>query len=530
MYNYSKYTSEKTRKKYDVAIIGSGLAGLTAAALLSMAGKKIIILERHYKPGGFTHTFKRGKYEWDVGVHYVGQMNNDASMMKKLFDIVTGHQLEWSDMGTVYDQAIFGSETFDFHKGEEIQKAYLKEKFPNEIEAIDKYFALLKSVGYSSGYFFGERTMPFWLSKTIGYFLRRKQEKYVGRNTYDVLKELTRNEALISLLCARCGNYGLIPQKSSFVMHAAIANHYMGGATYPKGGSFEIFKKISDVITQNEGEIYVKGEVSEIITSGDKVEGLRMEDASLITADYYISNTGLRNTYFQLLKSDDKAQEVRDKLKEIEVSTSHFCVYAGFNKSDEALSFPKNNVWVYKSCHMEDDFAVFRKDPSAEIPLVYISFPSAKDENWHVENKGRSTVQILIPAEYEWLEKWNDSKWMNRPEDYTAFKEGMKERMLEVFFRHFPQAKSSLEIAEISTPLSTQHFANYKKGEIYGLSHSPKRFQQKWIRPYTKYKNLFLAGQDIVTVGVGGALFSGAFAAFGILKWKLLKIIKTNVK
>jgi len=56
---YPKYTSEVTKEKYDAIIIGSGIGGLTTASILAKFGKKVLVLERHYVPGGFSHTFKR---------------------------------------------------------------------------------------------------------------------------------------------------------------------------------------------------------------------------------------------------------------------------------------------------------------------------------------------------------------------------------------------------------------------------------------------------------------------------------------
>ena len=99
--------------QYDVILIGSGLGCLSAAAILSKEGKKCLVLERHYTAGGYTHIFKRKDYEWDVGIHYIGQMGKDSSFSKRLFDYITDKQLEWADMGEVYDRIVIGDQVYD---------------------------------------------------------------------------------------------------------------------------------------------------------------------------------------------------------------------------------------------------------------------------------------------------------------------------------------------------------------------------------------------------------------------------------
>ena len=98
----------------------------------------------------------------------------------------------------------------------------------------------------------------------------------------------------------------------------------------------------------------------------------------------------------------------------------------------------------------------------------------------------------------------------------------MSERMLNVLYSAVPQVEGKIDFYELSTALSTRHFTGYERGEIYGLSHTPSRFRQKWLRPRTPLKHLFLTGQDIVTNGVAGALFSGVLTASAILKHNVL--------
>ena len=107
MKKWNSYKSSLANEKFDVIIIGSGISGLTVGALLSLNGKRVLILEKHFKIGGFTHTFRRDNYEWDVGIHYVGEVHKPWSMIRKLFDLISGNELTWSQMDENYDRMIF---------------------------------------------------------------------------------------------------------------------------------------------------------------------------------------------------------------------------------------------------------------------------------------------------------------------------------------------------------------------------------------------------------------------------------------
>jgi phytoene dehydrogenase-like protein len=74
---------------YDVIVIGSGMGALAFGSLMAkIRGTRVLVLERHFKIGGFTHTFARpGGWSWDVGLHYVGEMG-DGMMGRRLFDFI----------------------------------------------------------------------------------------------------------------------------------------------------------------------------------------------------------------------------------------------------------------------------------------------------------------------------------------------------------------------------------------------------------------------------------------------------------
>ena len=113
------YRKKPPEGSYDAIVIGSGIGGLTAAALLAKhGGKRVLVLERHYMPGGFTHVFRRRGYEWDVGVHYLGGVGSPRAGVWRLFNHVSDGSIEWEPMGQVYDRIILGDRSFDYVAGE----------------------------------------------------------------------------------------------------------------------------------------------------------------------------------------------------------------------------------------------------------------------------------------------------------------------------------------------------------------------------------------------------------------------------
>src|SRR5689334_21469068 len=155
-----RYRTNRVDKGYDVIVIGSGIGGLACAALLSKLGRKVCVLEQHYTAGGFTHSYEREGYEWDVGVHYIGEVHKPHAPLRRIFDVISNGKIEWAPMDAVYDRIIIGGKHYDYVAGTENLKAELKKHFPEEHTAIDRYFALIKSVSGSMQGFFAGQAMP----------------------------------------------------------------------------------------------------------------------------------------------------------------------------------------------------------------------------------------------------------------------------------------------------------------------------------------------------------------------------------
>ncbi|MDB9953171.1 NAD(P)/FAD-dependent oxidoreductase [Porticoccaceae bacterium] len=514
----TRYRAERIDGDYDAIVIGSGIGGLCSAALLSQMGKKVIVLEQHYTAGGFTHAYERNGYEWDVGVHYIGDMGR-KSQGRGLFDFISGGKLKWAEMDPVYDRIILGDEKFDFVAGKENFKNSLKEQFPDDVDAIDKYVELVTATTKYMGAVSQAKAMPTPVAKLMSLSSKNKFPDYALDTSYDVLRRLTDNEKLIAVLCGQWGDHGCPPKDSVFLMHALIAGHYFNGGFYPVGGASQIAATIIPQIQVSGGDVFTYADVQEIIIDKGRAVGVKMVDGHCLYAEHIISNAGVVNTFSELLPAAlSKELGYQQKVDALETSMSHGGMYLGLKGTAEELQLPKTNLWIYIDEHHDDNVAALRKDPSAPLPLVYVSFPSAKDPDFQRRYPGRSTIEIVIgPCDFEAYRQWADKTWGKRGDDYEALKENLSERMLEALYKQMPQLRGKVDYSEVSTPLSTSHFCRYKKGEAYGLAHNKARFQQDWLKPKTAVPGLYLTGQDVISCGVVGALMAGMVTAMSVV-------------
>ncbi len=523
-------------EQYDAIVIGSGIGGLSVAALMAKEGKKILVLERHYTAGGYTHVFKRRGYEWDVGIHYIGEVHRPYTELAKLFHYISDGKLEWAYMGDVYDKIIFGKKVYDFHAGKENFIAKMKEYFPapKDQQAIEEYVALIYKAQKAGRMYFAEKALPPAISWATGKMMRKGMLTYSDRTTLEVMRELTDNEELIGVLCGQYGDYGLPPAQSSFAIHAAVVKHFMNGGNFPVGGSSRIVETIAPVIERSGGLILTNAEVDQIIVEKNKAVGVRMADGKELRSPIIISNAGVPNTFGRLLPAEVRQKHaLQEKVDVIPPSVAHVCLYIGLPYSAEELGLQKANYWIYPENGYDHDKNVsdYLKDPNnSELPVTYISFPACKDPDWSNRYPNRCTIDIISLAPYEWFAQWEGSRWMKRGEEYDAFKEQLAQRLLEKLYEMEPQVKGKIEHYELSSPLTTRHFCNYEKGELYGLDHTPERFRQNFLRASTPVKNLYLTGQDVISCGIGGALAAGMITASAIMKKDFSSKIRKEVK
>jgi len=530
------FSKEKIPANLDAILIGSGIGSLTTAAIMSKAGKRVLVLEQHDQAGGCCHTFIDKGYEFDVGIHYIGEMGHQT-LNKTLLDQICEGQVEWAPLDDDFDVVRIGygsdARTYPVATGTEAWKSLLKKQFPGEIAAVDKYFELLTASSKTSTIHGVMKMVPLWLIKII---LMSGVLKYVTNifrpeytiSTLELVEGLTSNKDLQAVLMYCWGDYGTPPSKSNFTMQAALNRHFMkAGAHYPVGGASEIAYNIIPVIEKAGGRVLVRAPVSDIVAKGGKVCGVNVSKGTgtiEILAPMVISSAGLYNTFQRLLPKELAAKSYyTDICKDLKPGVAAMNVFLGLNKSKAELGLKRQNMWAFTSNDLNrigEDYIQMDVDNAidAEIPLLFISFPSAKDPEWekHPGREEKSTVAIVTLANWEWFKKWEDAALKKRGDNYDEVKNSIGHQMIEQCCKLYPQIRDCIDFTEIGSPVTNKHYIAQPHGEIYGLDHSIERFDPLMVaklRPATDVPGLILTGQDILSCGFTGALFAGVIGA-----------------
>lgn len=510
----------ESTKDFDAIIIGSGIGGLTTAAILArMKHQRVLVLERHYRAGGFTHTFKRpGGYEWDVGLHYVGDMN-EGSSGRKLCDFITAGEVRWSPMPDVFDRFLYPGFTFDVPKGQANYQAALIEKFPNEADAIKRYFVdVRQAVGFFTRHIVAG-AVPALLAACVR-FANSFASRQALTTTRDYLDAHFKDAQLKAVLTSQWMDYGLPPSQSAFATHALIVNHYLNGAWYPEGGSGVIAESAQRVIESMGGRLLVNHEVQQIVVENGRAIGVDVRvngksSAIRFNARLIVSDAGAWNTFQKLLAQSIKLP-IRDELKDL-VSTEFpaattATLYLGLNRDPRNLGFKGENYWIFESLDHEAMLTGQDQLLDGKTHGCYLSFPSLKNPLAQ-----HHTAEIIAPLSYSCLEKFRNEPWRRRSLRYQEMKAAISKALLASVEASFPGFGATVAFSELSTPLTIEHFTDHPKGAIYGLPATPARYRKSWLKPDTPVNGVYLTGVDAGSLGIMGAMMGGVSAAARII-------------
>ncbi|NJN19688.1 MAG: NAD(P)-binding protein [Oscillochloris sp.] len=499
---------------YDVIVIGAGIGGLTTAALCAARGRRVLVLEQHYLPGGSAQTFPSGRYRFDVGPKLFFGMDPGRGNMPyhgEVFDELG----EWPDL--VFHERYYSIRHpgGSLHVGGSVAEyvAQLADAFPAEAANIGTLYRKLEHI---HRLFVGMPNLPLDDPFAIMQLIwrvpldRLLEISYWSRISMgELFDRYVRSPELRAIFNAEfvafC--YSDIDDAPAVLAALVLIERHKGGGSFTKGGSAELAKLLIRGLERHGGRLDYRRSVRRVLVDRGRACGVELADGTRIAAQWVVSNAGLVNTFGRsdtcvepLVEPQWLRSGTREKVDQTLFTDSFLTIFAGVDGS----VFPPGT-----GAHM-----LYLEDyPASVRTMRMLTVCNSSFDDPSLAPDGKHAVQ-LIYVDQEFC-RFND--WQ-RDEQYDARKAEATRRGLAMAERLFPGFGAAIDRIEVGTPLT---YADYlaKWGGGWGAAMTVDQFAFRRFQHRTDVDRLLLVGADTHPgIGVISVTMSAINCAYHIAR------------
>lgn len=409
------------REEYDVVVIGSGLAGLTAANTLAKSGRTVLLLEQHYQMGGMATWFKRrGGHIFDISLHGfpVGMIKSCRRYWtSEIADSIV--QLK----NIRFDNPMF-SLTTTFNR--EDFTTLLAKRFQVPADAVQAFFDTARGMN-----FYDDQ------DTTVGELFARF---FPGRE--DVIRLLMEpiTYANGSTLEDPAISYGIV-----------FSNFMSKGVFTFQGGTDRLIGLMRDELLRNGVDLRIRANVDRIHVRAGRVEAVTV-NGRRIRARAIVSNSNLKSTIFQLVGEEHFDPAFVDQARAVRLNNSSCQVYMALRPGAELDEACGDLLFSSSAPLFRTELLLSRNVTSRTYSFYYPRTRPGSD---------RSRIVSSTNANYH--------DWAGLPEEeYQASKRDLVETTLDALSNYVPDLREKLDYVEASTPRTFEHFTRHLSGASFG--------------------------------------------------------------
>lgn len=473
--------------RFDVIIIGGGLAGLVCGAKLSHEGMKVLLLEQHNMPGGCATTYRHKDFNIEVGLHEMDGFGG-GNLKNKIFrELNVFENIEFVPTEIFY-RFIHGNSDFIVPHDHKKAIELFTSKFPDQVKSIDQYF-----------------------DRLINHRKFRSGKPNSNTSLGDYLDSLTPDNELKLALTGNLMAFSDDPYNLTLEYFAqAQGTFYLSSGVFIKGGSQQLSNYLMNYIITHGGEVKLKCRADKIITHDQRVAGVEYHPVSdpdqknIAGSDYVVANTSVLNVVGELISHP----EMKKHYEACEIGPSMFTLYLCFDTPLKDLGNP-----AYCTCFMPDDIKNLRDIATTNHQGFENKYFILTDYS-HIDSglcqDGKSFAAIVCS---DYMEYWKNLT----KKDYLTEKKRVSNILINRLEQYLPNVKKNIAYFDAATPMTIERYTSNPAGAIYGFAQSPQN--PSYINISKFVDNLFLASAwDKFGGGYSAVIYSGYFTAIDVMR------------